>query len=39
LSEISKRDNAGVGKFPERGITGVSELPKRLNDQKVWKVE
>jgi hypothetical protein len=37
LSEISKRDNAGTGKLPERGIAGASELPKRLNDQKVWK--
>jgi hypothetical protein len=37
LSEISKRDNAGVGELPEMGITGVSELPKRLNDQKIWK--
>ena len=27
LCKISKRDNAGVGKLPERGIAGASELP------------
>jgi len=37
LREISKRDNAGAGKLPERVIAGASELPKRLNDQKGWK--
>ena len=37
LRKISKRDDAGVGKLPERGIASVSELPKRLNDQKSWK--
>jgi hypothetical protein len=48
LCEIQKRDNAGTGKFPkrgvpgsselpERGVVGESELPKRLNDQKSWK--
>ena len=27
----------GTGKLPERGIAGVIEFPKRLNDQKGWK--
>jgi hypothetical protein len=30
LCEISKRDNSGTGNLPERGVAGVSELPKRL---------